>query len=121
MPLPLTRRHLAARATAACALAIGGSLLAAGGARADSEASIYAANPALAAIARRDPAKARKLLDEIDADLKRPSARGFSPLDAEDRTTLEGNPLLGKLYIHDASAALLLLKRVKEAAAGGKQ
>ena len=33
---------------------------------------------------------------------------------------LEQNPLLGKLYIHDASAALLLLRRVKEAAGGGK-
>jgi hypothetical protein len=111
MPETMTRRGLLAAALLAAT---------ARGARADGDDAAIAANPLLARIASRDPAAARKLVDDIQAGLQRPAARGIAPLGAEDRSLLEDNPLLGKLYIHDASAALLLLKRVKEAAAGGK-
>lgn len=114
MRQPITRRSLCG------VLAAGTALAAAGTARADAAADTIAANPVLARIARTDPAKARKLLADIEAGLKRPESRGLAPLDTDDRALLEENPVLGKLYIHDASAALLLLKRVKEAAGGGK-
>ena len=109
----VSRRRLGAAVLAVAALL-------AGAARADATDDAYAANPVLGRIARRDPAKARKLLDDNDAALARPASRALAPLAGNDRALLEENPLLGKLYIHDASAALLLLRRVKEAAGGGK-
>jgi dienelactone hydrolase len=115
MPEAITRRGLAAAALLAGAGLAGGRA-----ARADSDDAAIAANPILARIAKRDPATARKLVDDIQARLQQPGARGLAPIDGDDRALLEENPLLGKLYIHDASAALLLLKRVKEAAGGGK-
>jgi hypothetical protein len=83
-----------------------------------------AANPALARIARADPAEAQRLLGDIDQVLRRPAPpplRGGFSLGAEDEAFLSENPLLEEVYAHNAEAALELLKRVKEAAAkGGK-
>ncbi len=94
--------------------------------RADESDAAIAANPALGRVARQDPARARALLAEIDAAQKappgeqKPLTRGLSPLAGEDRALLDENPALGRLYIHDASAALSLLRRVKEAGGGAK-
>ncbi len=96
-------------------------------ARADGAETVIAANPALGKVAQADPAKAKALADDIQMALlkppgqqKQPLTRGVSPLDSGDRMMLEDNPALARLYIHDASAALSLLRRVKEAGGGSK-
>src|SRR3954463_15005052 len=80
-----------------------------------------ASNPALARIADIDRAEAQRLLDAIDAVLRRPARprmRGFPGVIVADQTMLEENPLLGQVFIHNAAAALDLLNHVKEAGGG---
>lgn len=87
-----------------------------------------AENPALARVAQRDPAEARRLLAEADRVLRRPPAptfesaptmRGPPGVRAVDRALLAENPLLARVFGRDATAALDLLKRVREAGAAG--
>ena len=80
-----------------------------------------ARNPALARVAAADPARAQRLLDDIEQALRqppRPPMRGSLGLDAADEALLAENPLLGQVYAKSATAALELLRRIKAAGEG---
>jgi hypothetical protein len=84
---------------------------------ADSVARDVAANPALAAIAKRNPATARKLASDANRLLAAPpgGARSGGEPDADEWALLRGNPLLDAVYRHDPAAALDLLARIRQA------
>ena len=105
------------RRLAALALVLGS--LAAGAVEPDQQLAL---NPALGRVAAADPAEAQRLLDDIKRMLRQPAQplmRGSPGPDAADAALLGENPLLGQAFAKDATAALGLLKRIKDA--GGER
>jgi hypothetical protein len=108
----MTRSHLMSR-RAVCGL-IGLAVLPGAARAADTDAQL-AANPDLAAVARKDPALARSMLAEINQRLAGPAKPGTRSGGAPD-PMLDHNPLLNQMFAHDPGAALDMLRRIKEAA-----